>query len=167
MDLLSERIGEVEYLHLLRPVDSHDDVAVRLIDAANDLASAVLAEPVTKHGARLDPCDAPTILCRQFVRQADLHAALAERANEGDSSVVDLAAMMLLGEELVRLGDEVVEQLVLADFVLLALADTADLFFHRNPEAPLEHHVVEGSRDGDCFVFAHAYGGCVVVVDEG
>lgn len=92
----------------------------------------------------------------------ELHAALAERAEERDCSVVQLGPVMFLGEELVSLGDEVVEQLVLADDVLLAFANPAELLVERNLQPPLESEVIEGAGDSDCFVFDHGSGVCVL-----
>ena len=142
---------------------SDDDVAVGLVDTADEVSSAVLAEARPEHCACLHPCDPAAALRREFVGDVELHAALAERAKERHCSVVDLRPVMLLGEELVSLSYEVVEQLVLADGVLPSLANPADLLVERNFQSPLEGEVVEGSGDGDCFVFAHVVvwcGGC-------
>lgn len=147
---------------------SDDDVAVRLVDAADEVASAVLAESRPENSACLHPCDPAAALRREFIGDVELHAALAERAEERNCSVVQLGPVMFLGEELVGFGDEVVEQLVLADNVLLALANPAELLVERNLQSPLESEVVEGAGDGDCFVLTHGGGGgvVVVVVDE-
>jgi len=156
-------MGDIEDLHLLRPVNPDYDVAVRLVDSSDEITSAVLAESRPEHSACLHPCDPAATLRREFIGDVELHAALAERAEERDCSVVQLGPVMFLGEELVSLGDEVVEQLVLADGVLLALANPAELLVERNLKSPLESEVVEGAGDGDCFVLTHVVvwcGGC-------
>ena len=157
---------DVEDLHLLRPVDPYDDVAVGLVDSANEVAARVLAESRPEHCTCTNPCDPAAALHREFVGDVELHAALAERAEERDCSVVQLGPVMFLGEELVCLGDEVVEQLVLADGVLPPFANPANLLVERNLQSPLESEVVEGAGDCDCFVFTHGGGSVCVVVDE-
>lgn len=153
---------DVEDLNLLSAMHPDDDVAVALVDSADKVTSAVLAESRPEHSTCLHPCDSAAALYREVIGDVELDATLAERAEECDCSVVQLGAVMFLGEELVSLGDEVVEQLILADGVLLALANPAELLVERNLQSPLESEVVEGAGDVDCFVLTHGGGVCVL-----